>query len=172
MVHLRFEFFDFFMNNYKQRNYGDRGIIHFPVTLSKEDYFYSNMLYDQNKGKTHDFLHTNKGGDDDFCRIISDIEICMSTDPSVTSFYPAEYRQSLMNSIKGMGSKSQFSGLSDDEILESGIRCHDARELDENVSSLNYMSSQISQIQSQSQSQPQSQSQSQPQPQAESSKSE
>lgn len=158
------------MNNYKRRNYGDRGISHSPTVLSKDDYLYSNMIYDQNKGKTHDFLHTNKGSDDDFCRIISDVEICMSTDPSVASYYPAEYRQSLMNSIKGMGSKSQFSGLSDDEILESGVRCHDPRELDENVASLNYMSSQIPQPQPQPQSQPQSQSQ--PQPQSDTPKSE
>lgn len=131
------------MNNYKQRNYGDRGIVHSPVIFSKEDYLYSNMLYDQNKGKTHDFLHTNKGSDDDFCRIISDVEICMSTDPSVTSFYPSEYRQSLMNSIKGLGSKSSFSGLTDDQILESGIRCHNAYELDESASVVSSLSSSL-----------------------------
>lgn len=149
------------MNNYKQRNYGSRGIVHEPVLLSSEDYFYSNYIYDQNKGKTHDFLHTNKGADDDFCRIISDVEICMSTDPSVTSFYPAEYRQSLMNSIKGMGSKSQFSGLTDEQILESGIRCRDSRELDEDLQSVRYMSEFISE-QSFGNFQPQPQPQPQP----------
>lgn len=153
------------MNNYKQRNYGSRGIIHEDHVLTKEDVAYSNMLYDQNKGKTHDFLHTNKGADDDVVRLISDVEICMSNDPSVTSYYSPEYRQSLYNSIKGMGSKSQFVGLSDDEILDSGVKCRDPREIDENFSSVHYMNSQLSdssQSQSQSQSQPQSQSQSQP----------
>lgn len=122
------------VNQYKLRNFKQK----YPFVsdfVTENDKLYSDYLYDQNKGKTHDFIHTNKGSDDDVCRLISDVEICMSNDPSVTSFYPPEYRQSLMNAIKGMGSKSQFSGLSDDQILESGIRCSDPRELDENYAS-------------------------------------
>lgn len=147
------------MYNYKQRNYGSRGIIHEDRILTKEDVLYSNMLYDQNKGKTHDFIHTNKGHDDDTVRLISDVEICMSTDPSVASYYPPEYRQSLYNAIKGVGSKSQFAGLSDDEILASGIKCRDLREIDENLSSVQYM---YSQLPDHSEFQPQPQPQTQP----------
>lgn len=150
------------MNNYKQRNYGSRGIVHENYILTKEDVAFSNMIYDQNKGKTHDFIHTNKGHEDDVVRLISDVEICMSTDPAVASYYPPEYRQALYSAIKGMGSKSQFTGLSDDQILESGIKCRDVREIDENLLSVNYIHSQLSDVlQSQSQSQSQDQSQSQ-----------
>lgn len=130
------------VNRFKERNFS---VPNDNCTQLREDldYSFSNFLYDCNKGVTHDFLHTNKGASDDFCRIISDVEICMSNDPSVTSFYPAEYRQSLMNSIKGLGTKSQFSGLSDDAILESGIRCRDSRELDENYDTVSYLSSHL-----------------------------
>lgn len=128
------------MLNFKKRNFGPLPEYK-DVPLTAEDVAFSNFIYDQNKGKTHDFLHTNKGFDDDVVRFISDVEICMSTDPSVVSYYPSEYRQSLFNAIKGMGSKTQFSGLTDDEILASGIKCHDPREIDENLSAVHYMHS-------------------------------
>ncbi len=148
------------VNQYKLRNFRKKFST---VTdfFSYNDYLFSNYLYDQNKGKTHDFIHTNKGSEDDVCRLISDVEICMSNDPSVTSYYPSEYRQSLLNAIKGMGSKSQFSGLSDDQILESGVRCSDSRELDENYSSAVSM---VSSLPQPDQSQPDQPQPDQPQP--------
>lgn len=143
------------VNQYKLRNFKQKQPPVFDF-VTENDKLYSDYLYDQNKGKTHDFIHTNKGFDDDVCRLISDVEICMSNDPSVTSFYPPEYRQSLMNAIKGMGSKSQFSGLSDDQILESGIRCSDPRELDENYSSAVSLASSLPQFDQPQFDQPQS----------------
>lgn len=117
-------------NRFKERNFSVYNDNRTPVREDL-DYSFSNFLYDQNKGVTHDFVHTNKGNPDDFCRIVGDVEICMSNDELIRSNYPPEYREKLKAAINGMGTQSKPSGLTDDQILESGIRCHEAYELDE-----------------------------------------
>lgn len=119
-------------NRFKERNFS---VYNDNTTPIREDldYSFSNFLYDQNKGVTHDFVHTNKGNPDDFCRLVGDIEICMSNDELIRSNYPPEYREKLKAAINGMGTLSKPSGLTDDQILESGIRCHESYELDESA---------------------------------------
>ena len=82
----------------------------------------SNSMYDKNKGLTHTFIHSNKGGKDDKVRLIGDVEICMSNDPSVTSefspMYRAQLRTGLVNS-KGAGP----TGLTDEQLMLS-IPCN------------------------------------------------
>lgn len=118
------------VNRFKERNFSSPNDNLTPLR-EDIDYSFSNYLYDLNKGITHDFLHTNKGAPDDFCRIIGDVEICMSNDDLIKSNYPPEYREKLKAAINGMGTLSKPSGLTDDQILESGVRCHDQYELDE-----------------------------------------
>lgn len=59
------------------------------------DYTDSNFMYDTNKGITH-IIYTDDNGD---CRIVSDVEICMTDDPSVTSLFSSEYVNNLRNTI-------------------------------------------------------------------------
>lgn len=126
-------------NRFKERNFSVPND-NFTPLRDDLDYSFSNYLYDLNKGITHDFLHTNKGAPDDFCRIIGDVEICMSNDELILSNYPPEYREKLKAAINGMGSPSKPSCLTDDQILQSGVRCHEAYELDESVSVVSSLS--------------------------------
>lgn len=126
-------------NRFKERNFSVPNDNRTPLREDL-DYSFSNFLYDQNKGITHDFLHTNKGNPDDFCRIVGDVEICMSNDELIQSNYPPEYREKLKAAINGMGTRSKPSGLTDDQILESGIRCHEPYELDENAAVVSSLS--------------------------------
>ena len=120
------------INRFKLRNFSVFNDNNTPVREDL-DYSFSNFLYDQNKGVTHDFVHTNKGNPDDFCRLVGDVEICMSNDELIRSTYPPEYRERLKAAINGMGTQSKPSGLTDDQLLESGIRCHESYELDESA---------------------------------------
>lgn len=91
----------------------------------------SNSMYDNNKGLTHTFLHTNKGSKDDSVRLIGDVEICMSQDLAVTSEFSPIYRNNLRNgliSAKGDGP----TGLNDDELLNS-VPCNVKLEREEAV---------------------------------------
>lgn len=127
------------VNRFKERNFSVPNDNRTPLR-EDIDYSFSNFLYDQNKGITHDFLHTNKGAPDDFCRIIGDVEICMSNDALIQSNYPPEYREKLKAAINGMGTLSKPSGLTDDQILESGVRCHEQYELDESATVVSRLS--------------------------------
>lgn len=118
------------VNRYKLRNFDNHhDDYQFPV--SSLDYSFSNTLYDMNKGVTHDFLHSDKGHEDDSVRIVSDVEICMSQSPDITSRYPAEYRNNLRNSLEGMRSPVVHSGMTDDQLLNS--HSVNGLELDERV---------------------------------------
>lgn len=127
------------VNRFKERNFSVPNANFTPIREDL-DYSFSNYLYDMNKGITHDFLHTNKGSSDDFCRIIGDVEICMSNDDLIRSNYPSEYREKLKAAINGMGTPSKPSGLTDDQILESGVRCHEQYELDESATVVSRLS--------------------------------
>lgn len=127
------------VNRFKERNFSVPND-NFTPLREDIDYSFSNYLYDLNKGITHDFLHTNKGAPDDFCRIIGDVEICMSNDDLIRSNYPPEYREKLKAAINGMGTPSKPSGLTDSQILESGVRCHDQYELDESAAVVSSLS--------------------------------
>lgn len=79
---------------------------------------FSNALYDSSKGLTHTFLHTDKGQPDDVVRLIGDVEICMSSDPSVTSQFSPMYRSQLRAGlVNAKGGDSP--GLSDEQLLSS-----------------------------------------------------
>lgn len=127
------------VNRFKERNFS---VPNDNCISPREDldYSFSNFLYDQNKGVTHDFLHSNKGAPDDFCRIVGDVEICMSNDELIRANYPPEYRERLKAAINGMGTQSKPSGLTDDQIFESGVRCHDSYELDESAAVVSKLS--------------------------------
>ena len=59
------------------------------------DYTDSNAMYDANVGITHIIIENPDGSH----RIVSDVEICMTTDPNITSRFSPEYRAQLKNTI-------------------------------------------------------------------------
>lgn len=83
------------MNNYKERNYSERD----PEIASGysfvEDYSDSNSMHDANVGVTHFYLKDDYGNE----RIVSDVELVMTNDPSVTSQFSPEYLAQLKNTI-------------------------------------------------------------------------
>lgn len=127
------------INRFKLRNFDnhhDSGYIP-PLTSSKDgEISVSNSLHDRNNAKTHYFLHTNRGKDDDFVRIISDVEICLSNAQCVTSQFPEGYRHNLMNSLRSQDFSLPPQGLTDEQLektlmpsgMELGERAAFARE--------------------------------------------
>ncbi|UPW41417.1 hypothetical protein [Dipodfec virus UA06Rod_4] len=91
----------------------------------------SNSMYDGNKAKTHSLIHSNLGADDDFVRVISDVEICFSNSPDITSLYPPAYRSNLLNSLRSQNFATPVQSLPD-ESLEAGMQPV-GMELDERV---------------------------------------
>lgn len=112
---------DVMANRYLQRYYDNHRFKRVDV-VTPLSVAHSNSMYDKSKGLTHTFIHTNKGGKDDNVRLIGDVEICMSSDPSVTSEFSPMYRSQLRNGLvnsKGAGS----TGLSDEQLMDS-IPCN------------------------------------------------
>ncbi|UPW42029.1 hypothetical protein [Dipodfec virus RodF1_16] len=91
----------------------------------------SNSMYDGNKSKTHAIIHSNSGSDDDFVRVISDVEICFSNSPEISALYPAAYRNNLLNSLRSQNFSTPVPSLPD-SALEKGLM-PTGMELDERV---------------------------------------
>lgn len=112
---------DVMANRYLQRYYDNHRFKRVDV-VTPLSVAHSNSMYDKSKGLTHTFIHTAKGEKDDNVRLIGDVEICMSNDPSVTSEFSPIYRAQLRNGLvnsKGAG----LTGLTDDQLMDS-IPCN------------------------------------------------
>lgn len=119
-------------NRFKLRNFDshhDGGMKIPSVELSLDE---SDRLYEQNRGLTHAFVHTNRGSDDDVVRLISDVEIIHGSDLSVKSMFPPEYRQRLRSALLSQSYRTPVASMPDDLLAKlcvpSGL------ELDERVS--------------------------------------
>lgn len=88
--------------------------------MSDSDFVHSNTMYDMNKGITHAFVHTARGSDHDFVRLVSDVEICMSNDPEIMATFTHEYRSNLRNALMSAPRSPVTPALSDDELMSNG----------------------------------------------------
>jgi hypothetical protein len=108
-------------NSFYKRNFDghlDCGRMDRRLNNSPEHVAFSNSLYDRNKGITHTFLHTSKGEKDDIVRLVCDVEIAMSQDPSITSEFSSMYQRNIAERLVRPASLSS-PALSDDELLKS-----------------------------------------------------
>lgn len=100
-------------NLFKSRNF-DGHLDNFVIVEPELDFTVSDSIYDKNRGITHCFVRDNC---DNF-RIVSDVEICMSDSPEITSTFPAEYRMRLRSGILGSSRPVSHNGnLSDDDLI-------------------------------------------------------
>lgn len=85
-------------------------------SLPDLDLTVSNSLYDKNRGITHVIVKDSFKQE----RIISDVEICMSDSPEITSLFPAEYRSKLRAGIMSQSrpSDNRASNVSDDDLID------------------------------------------------------
>lgn len=85
-----------------------------------EDYSFSNMMYDQHKGISHALLPYpgNRAG----TRYVGDVEICMSSDPNITSRFSAVHRDMVKKQLSAQP-HTPDSGLpspTDDQLIQNG----------------------------------------------------
>lgn len=80
-----------------------------PDYVPCDDYSESNCIYDQNVGITHIILKDGQSPS----RIVSDVELVMTSDPSITSLFSKEYLAQLKNTILSKPHNS-FSNLDKD----------------------------------------------------------
>lgn len=83
----------------------------------KLDSTFSDSLYDAHKGITHALLRYS---DSDATRFVSDVEICMTPDPTVSSYFTAEHRNAIRNQLLTQQRSSPDTQLTDDEMLANG----------------------------------------------------
>lgn len=77
---------------------------------------FSNTMYDRNRGVS--LFHVPSPNIEGDYRIISDVEIVMSSDPSVTCYFSDQHRQSIMNAIQGAPRAAPSRSMTDDELIE------------------------------------------------------
>lgn len=106
------------INRFKLRNFDDHhDDFHRPCVPL--DYVKSDTLYDNNKGVTH-FIFKDPNSDNH--RIVSDVEICMSDSPEITSQFPAEYRNALRNKLQNQPhSPLRSTPVSDDDLIATSV---------------------------------------------------
>lgn len=80
------------------------------------DNSFSDTMYDRNRGVS--LFHVPNPYKEGEFRIISDVEIVMSSDPSVACYFSDQHRQSLMNAIQGAPRAAPPRSMTDDELIE------------------------------------------------------
>lgn len=124
------------MNRYKSRNFDNHHVgfsAHMAtvaesnIKLLEQDVVASNRLYDMNVGKTHMFVTMPDGQK----RLVLDVEMAYSNDPSVSSMLPREFRAALQNGLVSQP-RIKSNNLSDEQLL-SGLRQTFGRETFESV---------------------------------------
>lgn len=85
-----------------------------------EDYSFSNMMYDQHKGISHALLPYP--GDRVGTRYVGDVEICMSSDPNITSRFSAEHRDMVKKQLSSQPHTPDSGSPSptDDQLIQNG----------------------------------------------------
>lgn len=100
------------MNSYKSRNFdghlNDYSINNIPDRDYEPD---SNAMHDRNRGVTHFYLPQEGSAP----RIISDVEIAFSPDPSVSSHFSYEHRERLANRVVA---SHVPNGMTDDALAD------------------------------------------------------
>ena len=79
----------------------------------------SNHLYDDHKLVSH-FLHHYDSTNHKVIRNVSDVEICMSTDPAIQAYTTREYRENLKLGLLNQQRSPQSRQLDDDMLIANG----------------------------------------------------
>ncbi len=108
-------------NRYFKRNFDDHHKDYCGDRLKEEasvivDNSFSDTMYDRNRGVS--LFHVPNPYCEGEFRIISDVEIVMSSDPNVACYFSEQHRQSLMNAIKGAPRPAPTRSMSDEELIE------------------------------------------------------
>ncbi len=84
------------------------------------DESFSDMMYDKHKGIALAFIPLSDGCSSSRC--ISDVEICMSSDPNVVSRFSAEHRAAVRNGIVNQPRLPVSDGPrpTDDQLMANG----------------------------------------------------
>lgn len=91
-----------------------------PLPYESDDYSFSNMIYDGNKGISHVLLPYFS--DSSSTRFVGDVEICMSSDPNITSRFSAEHRDMLRKQLASQPHTpdSVLPSPTDDQLIQNG----------------------------------------------------
>lgn len=112
------------MNAYKKRNFDGHldsyRVDNVPDISFEPD---SNQMHDRNRAVTHFYLPQEDGTS----RIISDVEIAFSPDPSVASHFSYEHRERLAHRVVA---SHQSNGMTDD-VLADTVACNSSFERSE-----------------------------------------
>lgn len=103
-------------NLFKSRNF-DGHLENFVIDEPELDFTDSNSIYDKNRGCTHIIIKSIDGRE----RIVSDVEICMSDSPEVTSMFSDEYRARLRSGLVSSRADSSSVSVGDDELIALNI---------------------------------------------------
>lgn len=103
-------------NRYKSINFSSAPSILVEAPESV-DFSWSDSIYDSHRNFTHAFVPERLPDGTEMKRLVNDVELCMSTDPSVRSVVSPEYQQRLREGLLNQPrSGKQTGSLSDDEI--------------------------------------------------------
>lgn len=107
------------MNNWFERYYVSKSIEGLSKT-AVEDYSFSNMMYDQHKGISHALLPYSENPQ--VTRFVSDVEICMTSDPAVTSYFSSQHRDMLKKQLMSQPHTLVSDGPhpTDEQLMENG----------------------------------------------------
>lgn len=108
------------MNRFKLRNF-DCHHEQFSYACCDDDseaLAFSNSVYDVSKGITHSFVKVPLDDEHVFVRLVSDVELAFSTDPSVTAICPPMVQNALRQRILNMP-RGPVVPATDDELLDS-----------------------------------------------------
>ena len=83
----------------------------------KIDSSFSDSLYDVNKGITHVLLRYS---DSKATRYVGDVEICMTNDPNITSYFTQEHRNAIKNQLQNQKRSNVSTQMTDEELLLQG----------------------------------------------------
>lgn len=91
-----------------------------PLPHELDDYSFSNMIYDGNKGFSHVLLPYF--ADSSSSRFVSDVELCMSSDPNITSRFSSEHRDMIRKQLVSQPRTPAVNGPSptDDQLMQNG----------------------------------------------------
>lgn len=108
------------LNHFKIRNFDHHhdNFSYLDVDDASPAIAFSNSVYDVSKGITHSFVHIQLDEDTSVTRLVSDVELAFSTDPSIVSICPpmvqSALRQGILNQPRG-----PVVPATDDELLNS-----------------------------------------------------
>lgn len=91
-----------------------------PLPHELDDYSFSNMIYDGNKGVSHVLLPYFV--DSSSSRFVSDVELCMSSDPNITSRFSSEHRDMIRKQLVSQPRTPAVNGPfpTDDQLMQNG----------------------------------------------------